>query len=624
VCTPAFKLTLCLACSENGLAHNFLSPFEAERYIEELQAFTLEDIGGSAWMKQHEQLEKLNLQAHSSAKAHADEFVLEACLTFDKLEVLVRDLLLIEVWKEQVLPKVLEALDKENTMKAYFVLYHEATVCNILECFLFHEHACEAIGESLIEVIDFCMRKLLYLTSMGKAEVVEKHATATETCEALEHQTSRQELERHHRNINFSVGLSAVSMLRFLCEHAPKMPVSVLTRIMDTHDVIVQTVPLIEYPPWTFRTDDGKWKKFTDNKWQVVEAQDLLKLTKLEGQVWLMLYWLTCDPDCRARYTFNSFRKEQLLRVRKYLNDVMLDQLPVLANVQRYMDELSIMECPPATAQASGLLMEAVPVLRNAFLDACDADALCARAMETILKVDKDDGDLKSLADMYAMDGVEGMYDGDGPVAEQEAVLVVLSLTVEGVDGQPVDQCDFNYSPHPDLAVEETSTSESPQGTFTRVKLHRQGSEDRTWESGPTIAVPADSRLLAKLVFSNGQVVELASTFLALPAALHACKSPAEMAKKKPIPVPADEPSLPPAQWRQLGSLESSDQIVQVQLLRLESTHSHSKCAGADAAPTDVMLDAYGIGAIYANYKSQSPASAAEEELKNIFAKNGR
>merc|ERR1719473_2679510 len=99
-------------------------------------------------------------------------------------------------------------------MKAYFVLYHEASVCNLLECFLFHEHACEALGEALLEVIDFCMRKVLYLSSMSKSEIQEKHMSASEHAAVLENHTSTEELSRHHRNINFSVGLSAVSMLR--------------------------------------------------------------------------------------------------------------------------------------------------------------------------------------------------------------------------------------------------------------------------------------------------------------------------------------------------------------------------------------------------------------------------
>lgn len=47
------------------------------------------------------------------------------------------------------------------------------------------------------------------------------------------------------------------------------------------------------------------------------------------------MYHLMCEEECRKRYHFNSMRKNNILRARKYLNDVLLDQLPVLAAVQR-------------------------------------------------------------------------------------------------------------------------------------------------------------------------------------------------------------------------------------------------------------------------------------------------
>ena len=46
-------------------------------------------------MEQHRRLEKLNIQAHQSAMTNSEEFVLESILTFDKLDVLIHDLLLI-------------------------------------------------------------------------------------------------------------------------------------------------------------------------------------------------------------------------------------------------------------------------------------------------------------------------------------------------------------------------------------------------------------------------------------------------------------------------------------------------------------------------------------------------
>jgi hypothetical protein len=92
-------------------------------------------------------------------------------------------------------------------------------------------------------------------------------------------------------------------------------------------------IPLIENPPWTRRVN-GKWQKLIDHKWSDVAPIDLLQVTKLEGQPWLTLYFLVAKKSLRERYQLTAFRKAQLLRVRKYVNEVLLDQLPFLADVQ--------------------------------------------------------------------------------------------------------------------------------------------------------------------------------------------------------------------------------------------------------------------------------------------------
>ena len=45
-----------------------LLPTDVERLIESIQPFKLNDIGGKAWSRQHQNLEKLNMQVRISAK----------------------------------------------------------------------------------------------------------------------------------------------------------------------------------------------------------------------------------------------------------------------------------------------------------------------------------------------------------------------------------------------------------------------------------------------------------------------------------------------------------------------------------------------------------------------------
>mmetsp|Transcript_20674 Transcript_20674/g.61757 ORF Transcript_20674/g.61757 Transcript_20674/m.61757 type:complete len:83 (-) Transcript_20674:15-263(-) len=81
------------------MADNVLSPYEAEAYCQELTAFEIKSIGGARWLAQHEYVEKLNVQAHISIQNQTEEFVLEALVSFDKVPVLVHELISIQVWR---------------------------------------------------------------------------------------------------------------------------------------------------------------------------------------------------------------------------------------------------------------------------------------------------------------------------------------------------------------------------------------------------------------------------------------------------------------------------------------------------------------------------------------------
>lgn len=107
-----------------ALGHAFLTPFDAERCVEQLVKISLDGIGNNFWLEQHEIIEKLNLQAHYCAQNNLDNFVVEAIHTWGKMEVLLHNLLCIEVWKDFVLPCSIiceDAVEKCPT-RMYFVV----------------------------------------------------------------------------------------------------------------------------------------------------------------------------------------------------------------------------------------------------------------------------------------------------------------------------------------------------------------------------------------------------------------------------------------------------------------------------------------------------------------------
>jgi zinc finger MYND domain-containing protein 10 len=342
--------------------------------------------------------------------------VLSAALTHDKLPLLVHALLTAELWREHVLPELLDHVSRGGSslsMRVYFVLHHECVLANLLECLLYHDYAATAVGDGLLDLVDYCARRVAQLVAVTHARGAGS-AAATGEDEALpaDSKAAAALLERDaadptgaaRRHVTkmcaqtaFLAGVTSVTLLRYLADHAPRLPLSVMTRLLDTHDVALLMVHLLDTPPWVRRVqrEEGVgegagagagaggegakktvtrtvWQKFDELRWRDVDVKDLLKLTQLEGQPWLTAHALLLEPDCRRRYTLTQHRRSQIGRIRKYLNDLLLDQLPVLVDLQRYIDEMSMGGVQDAAVEggaAGALLLEALPVMREGIVE---------------------------------------------------------------------------------------------------------------------------------------------------------------------------------------------------------------------------------------------------------------
>lgn len=74
----------------------------------------------------------------------------------------------------------------------------------------------------------------------------------------LRHICDRNEnqVQGYQDETEFRVCVTAMALLRFLCEHLHRLPLGVMTRVLDTHDVLLGLVILVENPPWTRRTEE--------------------------------------------------------------------------------------------------------------------------------------------------------------------------------------------------------------------------------------------------------------------------------------------------------------------------------------------------------------------------------
>ena len=373
-----------IAGARGGAGGGFLGAHDAERLIESLRDFEVDDVGSARWTEQRESLERLNVQAHHNAVTHSDEFVKEFLVSHDKVKTLVRELLVAEVWKEKVYPR----FDKDAlgagvvATEVYLAHHHEATLCNLLEITFFHKDACAAAGDdALLELTDYCVRKLVYLVGEGDApgssaaaDVAASVAALDETSAAVAlSRTAWQELEEKTRDTRFAIAICALTVLRYLTDAMGDLPLGVMARLLDVHDAQTLLAPLLEKRPWVRGRKDASGKTvreaFQDGRWSVVPREDRMQLTKCDGQTWLALTNLVCDPKCRARYRYTDSRKRSMEKLKRHFNDVLFDQLPVLQDLQRAVDEVLLMVTPSAHEITAGrLILEQTPMTRDALL----------------------------------------------------------------------------------------------------------------------------------------------------------------------------------------------------------------------------------------------------------------
>lgn len=153
-----------------------VSPSDAELAVEKLKAFPVSKFGSSRWIRQHADLERLNTQAHINAQAQADPYVLEAFITFDKLPCLLKELLAAEIWTDKVLPIAINSVTASNSLRVYYLMHHEAVLVNLLEVFLYHQHAAEALGDGIVDLVDYISRRLGELIARTYREQREERA----------------------------------------------------------------------------------------------------------------------------------------------------------------------------------------------------------------------------------------------------------------------------------------------------------------------------------------------------------------------------------------------------------------------------------------------------------------
>ncbi|NXL61532.1 ZMY10 protein, partial [Chordeiles acutipennis] len=375
-----------------------LLPAEAEALVRALQGTDLRDTGGQGWLRQHECVEKLNMHAILSASVGQEQHLTELLITFAKIPVLIWELISVEIWKYKIFPVLcqLEDFRPRSTFPIYMVLHHEASLINLLETVFFYKEICESAEDNILDLIDYCHRKLTLLA-------------ARSTNEQTAVLVPPQELQKQAETMEFEISLKALSVLRFITDQVESLPLSALTRMLNTHNLPCLLVELVEHCPWSCR-EAGKLKKFENGAWHMVCPEDQVKMTKLDGQVWLALLNLLLTPECQRKYHFDGFNRRQLLKLRAFLTDVLIDQLPNLVDLQRFLSYLAVTEPAPLKKD---LILEQVPIIWDHILKKNTGkwEAIAKQQVKHVFSPTKEEVRLQAhrWAQIYSLDMMEAL-----------------------------------------------------------------------------------------------------------------------------------------------------------------------------------------------------------------------
>ena len=403
--------------------NDVLTNFEAEEIISKLPNLTLEEYGSEKMIKKHNSLERLNMQSIKNALMGGEDFILETFVQHEKIKDLITELYLSWAFKKYIYPKIAKEIIDINSVKTYIILYHEAVIVNLLENFFFHVTACTTAEEHIVDLIEYCYEYSSKLINVNK-KTEEKDIKGLNNSKKEE--SELEEMESKIKDLQLNIGLSSISIIRYITDHLSQLPFPVRHHLMDVKDIPMILVALMEYKPWIRRItkksaqtsslkDTAEYEEeiYENNKWVKISSLGN-KLPKIEAQIWICLYNLFMNQDNTKKYEITEFRKSNLLRLRKYMNDNLFDQISPLQQMYRALEEMSLMSCN-SSSSSNPFIVEMVPMLYNNLNQGKKNETYYNEAAKKILEINfkksnkKRDMDL--ISEIYNFDNIEYFMD---------------------------------------------------------------------------------------------------------------------------------------------------------------------------------------------------------------------
>ena len=387
--------------------NDVLTNMEAEEIIsKQLKLLNLEDYGGQTFLKQHSLLEKLNMQALKNALMGGEDFILETFVTYEMIKPLIGELFICNQFRNFIYPKIKSEIVKRSSLKTYICLYHEAVVINLLENFFFHLTACQASEDLIIDVIEYCYTKVTKLLNVNK-----KYSKLSD--EEKLSLKDQEDIECKSEEIDFSIAMACLSILRYFTDHLVNLSFPIRNHLLNVKDIPLILIPIMESKPWIKERKSKEGKTYTEifdnNQWVKINSNEnvVVKIPKIEAQIWISMFNILMNTDNNKKYEITEFRKSNLIRLRKYMNESLYDQIPPLQHLFRALEEISLMEFS-AVPNSNPFIVEMIPSVYNKKLSEEEAQRISKIILEYFpTDPAKYKKDMEIISDVYSWNNLE-------------------------------------------------------------------------------------------------------------------------------------------------------------------------------------------------------------------------
>ncbi|CAH8669292.1 unnamed protein product [Heterobilharzia americana] len=286
---------------------------------------------------------------------------------------------MVELWKRKVI-RILFSNKEEPTsaFPLYTIIYHELVVANLLETVTYHSDAVETFGESVTDLVDWCYRSLCHLVVHSVSE--KEKSVYFELKNKVSEASNLEDLDRQNKIIEYEKGFKAITIIRHLFENClnsnSSLPLGVGRRLLYTHDIPIVLCQLLEQMPWIVIGFDRSSKQCRQHIWQengswIPDDKSSCIVHKSEAQIWLCLFQILLANNSSLKYDCSiGHRRAALMKLRPFLTETKLDVLPVLIDLRRFLEHLSLSESCGGTADKTNMcLVELVPEIHESLVN---------------------------------------------------------------------------------------------------------------------------------------------------------------------------------------------------------------------------------------------------------------